>query len=157
MAKKNVGPFTVLGRFNSTRNPENIYTVKRHHDVDETNSKHVSCNCPGWRFSPRKNQGYYTCRHVEYVQEHGKGTIKEWKYSRSEIVRATERADRKGLTDDPKTILARACQSSSVHLSDYAFRQLLAALKPHLTGVAATAETTTTNLTDDALRVITLD
>ncbi len=133
MAKK-VGPFTVLGRFNSTRNPENIYTVKSHHDIDKTNSKHFSCTCPGWRFSPRKKLGYYTCRHVEYVKAHGKGTINELKYSKSEIVRATERADRKGLTDDPKTILARACQSASVHLSDHAFRQLLAALKPHLTG-----------------------
>lgn len=154
MAKK-VGPFAVLGRFNSTRNPENIYVVKRHHDVDKNDSKHISCSCPGWRFSPKKNDGDYTCRHVEYVQEHGEGTIKPTKYLNSAIVRATVRADRKGLTDDPKTLLARACQSASVHLSDHAFRQLLKALRPHLSGQAATASSTTTS--DDVLRVITLD
>ena len=157
MAKKKVGPFAVLGRFNSTRNPENIYVVKRHHDVDENDSKHVSCSCPGWRFSPKKNDGDYTCRHVEYVEEHGEGTIKAAKYANSVIVRATVRADRKGLTDDPKTILARACQSASVHLSDHAFRQLLKALKPHLSGQAATTSSTTTTNSDDVLRVITLD
>jgi len=155
MAKK-VGPFVVLGRFNSTRNPENIYVVKKHNDVDTNDSKHISCSCPGWRFSPKKNDGDYTCRHVEYVQEHGEGTIKQAKYMNSAIVRATVRADRKGLTDDPKTILARACQSASIHLGDHAFRQLLKALKPHLYGQAATASSTTTT-NDDVLRVITLD
>jgi len=156
MAKKKVGPFAVLGRFNSTRNPENIYVVKRHHDVDENDSKHVSCSCPGWRFSPKKNDGDYTCRHVEYVKEHGEGTIKQAKYVNSAIVRATVRADRKGLTDDPKTILARACQSASVHLSDHAFRQLLKALRPHLSGQAVTTSSTTTDASN-VLRVITLD
>ena len=155
MAKK-VGPFTVLGRFNSTRNPENIYVVKKHNDVDKDDSKHISCSCPGWRFSPKKNDGHYTCRHVEYVKEHGEGTIKQAKYVNSAIVRATVRADRKGLTDDPKTLLARARQSASIHLSDHAFRQLLKALRPHLSGQAATT-TSSTTIDTDALRVITLD
>jgi len=156
MAKK-IGPFEVMGRFNSTRNPENIYVVKRHYDVDEENSKHLSCSCPGWRFSPRKNGGRYTCRHVEHVKQHGTGTIDAYRYYKSEIARATARADRKGLTDDPKTILARACQSAGIHLSDHAFRQLLKALKPNLSGQAATASTTTDTSGNDVLRVITLD
>ena len=155
MAKK-VGPFTVLGRFNSTRSPEKVYVVKRHHDVDKHSSKHIACSCPGWRFSPSRNSGTYTCLHVRYVLEHGEGTIKEATYANSAIVRATVRADRKGLTDDPKTILARACQSASIHLSDHAFRQLLKALRPHLSGQAATT-TSSTTIDTDALRVITLD
>jgi hypothetical protein len=155
MAKK-AGPFTVLGRFNSTRNPENIYVVKKHNDVDKNDSKHISCSCPGWRFSPKKNDGDYTCRHVEYVLEHGEGTIKPTKYLNSAIVRATVRANRKGLTDDPKTILARACQSASIHLGDHAFRQLLKALRPYLSGQAATTSSTTTDASN-VLRVITLD
>ena len=155
---KQAGPFTVLGRFNSTRNPENIYVVKRHHDIAETNSKHISCNCPGWRFSPKRNNGNYTCRHIEYVEDHGHGTIQNHKYLDTDIGRAANSLKK---FNEPKAILARACQSANVHMGNHAFRQLLAALKPHLTGVTSTSSTTTptttTNPTDDSLRVITLD
>lgn len=162
---KQAGSFAVLGRFNSTRNPENIYVVKRHHDIAETDSKHISCNCPGWRFSPKRNNGNYTCRHIEYVEDHGKGTIQDHKYLDSDIARAANSLKK---FNEPKAILARACQSANVHIGNYAFRQLLAELKPYLTGAKggswtrrtdkATSPTTTTNVpSDDVLRVITLD
>tara|TARA_R110000765_G_scaffold323997_2_gene415651 strand:- start:18223 stop:18717 length:495 start_codon:yes stop_codon:yes gene_type:complete len=162
---KQTGPFTVLGRFNSTRNPENIYVVKRHHDIAETDSKHISCNCPGWRFSPKRNNGNYTCRHIEYVEDHGKGTIENHKYLDSDIARAANSLKK---FNEPKAILARACQSANVHIGNHAFRQLLAELKPYLTGPSTeaagwewprpTSPTTTTNVpNDDVLRVITLD
>ena len=152
-----IGPFTVLGRFNSSRNPENIYVVKRHHEVDAGSDKHVSCSCPGWRFSPKRNGGHHTCLHVRYVEEHGEGTIKNAKYAKSEIARATVRASRTGLTDSPKTILAQACQTAGVHISDSAFRQLVRALIPYLSGQAAPVSKSTPDTSDDVLRVITLD
>jgi hypothetical protein len=48
----------VVGRYNSTRNPANVYDVKRHADGT------LSCSCPGWRFCKEAPK---TCRHVKRV------------------------------------------------------------------------------------------
>ena len=134
------GPSTILGRFNSTRNPENVYTVKRHHDVDPESDKHLSCSCPGWKFSPRKNGGRYTCRHVAYVQqklEEGNGgrhdlAMENHKEATSEINRAVVRAHRRDDWTSPKAILARSLVEAEVRIGDHAFRKLAKALRPYL-------------------------
>jgi hypothetical protein len=148
-------PDVVLGRFNSSRNPENIYVVKRHPMVDPSDSKHISCTCPGWKFSPRHNDGTYLCRHTEYVREHGHGTI-DRKYGESAINRATRLRKGKDFHKDPKRILAFACEDAGVHLSDHAFHNLVKALRPYLTGNKQAATDTDTDGTE-VLRVITLD
>ena len=149
----------VLGRFNSKRNPENIYVVKRHPSVDPSDSKHISCSCPGWKFSPRHNDGTYLCRHTEYVREHGHGTI-DRKYGESAINRAIRLGKGKDFrkigwrANDPKRILALACQDAGVHLSDHAFHNLVKALRPYLT---AKKHSDTDTSGTEVLRVITLD
>ena len=153
-------PDVVLGRFNSSRNPENIYVVKRHPMIDPSDSRHISCTCPGWKFSPRKNQGTYLCRHTEYVREHGHGTI-DRKYGEAAINsslashrRATRLRKGKDFHKDPKRSLALACEDAGVHLSDHAFHNLVKALRPYLTGKKQ-ADTDTSGT--EVLRVITLD
>lgn len=47
----------VVGRYNSTRNPANVYDVKRHADGV------LSCSCPGWKFSGQPK----ACRHTRRV------------------------------------------------------------------------------------------
>lgn len=50
----------VVARYNSTRNAENIYEVKR--DVEGG----LWCTCPGCRFSKEQPK---TCRHIKRVQQ----------------------------------------------------------------------------------------
>jgi hypothetical protein len=145
-------PAVVLGRFNSTRNPENIYIVKRHPSVDPSDSKHISCTCPGWKFSPRQNGGAYLCRHTEYVREHGHGTI-DRKYGESAINRYVHR-HRSNQRNVTARILALACEEAGVHLSDHAFHNLVKSLRPYLTGNKQAATDTSGT---EVLRVITLD
>jgi hypothetical protein len=45
----------VVARYNSTRNPDNVYEVRRK-GVD------LSCSCPGWRFRRK-------CRHIDRVAQ----------------------------------------------------------------------------------------
>jgi hypothetical protein len=146
-------PAVVLGRFNSTRNPENIYIVKRHPSVDPSDSKHLSCTCPGWMFSPKHNGGDHVCRHVTYVREHGHGTL-DGKYGKSAMNRATRIRKGKDFSKNPKRILALALEEAGVHLGDHAFNNLVKALRPYLTGNKQAATNTSGT---EVLRVITLD
>ena len=45
----------IVARYNSTRNAENVYEVRRKGEA-------LSCNCPGWRFQKQ-------CRHVTRVRQ----------------------------------------------------------------------------------------
>lgn len=53
----------LVGRYNSTRNPTNVYEVRRHADGV------LSCSCPGWRFNKPAQGQPKTCRHVRRVAE----------------------------------------------------------------------------------------
>ena len=140
MAKKK-SPFIVLGQFNSTRNPDEVYTVKRHTDIPDTEPrrKHISCNCMAWRFSFKK-LGYYDCKHTTYCREHP----------------GSHAAVKKPAIDT----LALALDRASVTLSPPQFTRLATELLPYLSSNGASAPellpNTTTQL-DDAVRVITLD
>jgi predicted nucleic acid-binding Zn finger protein len=162
------GPFHVLGRFNSTRSPDIIYTVKVHLEIAQGTDKRISCNCPGWKFSVRR-LGHHECKHTRHVEENLK-TIREstrfpkmagtsvLEHKESASFRDTEigRALRRR-KDSPKRRLAAACDEAGVQLSNTAFRKLLSALRPYLQGDAAAATLTSSTPTDDVLRVITLD
>jgi hypothetical protein len=174
------GPSHVLGRFNSTRSPDVIYTVKLHLEIAQGTDKRISCNCPGWKFSVRR-LGHYECKHTRHVRENlktiaalsaqsdqlpsktKKATLKmagtlilEHKESASfrdtDIGRALRRRK-----DSPKRRLAAACDEAGVQLSNTAFRKLFRALRPYLQGDSAEATLTSSTPTDDVLRVITLD
>jgi hypothetical protein len=167
---KKVGPFRVLGRFNSTRSPDIVYTVKEHLDISKDTGKRISCNCPGWRFSIR-SLGHHECKHTRHVDapfgvsdDHQRDTglsvlamttqaVTAWSsFSKTEIGHALKRRK-----DSPKRRLAAACQEAGVQLSDPAFRALLKALRPYLQGDGASVATPTSTPDDDVLRVITLD
>jgi predicted nucleic acid-binding Zn finger protein len=129
---KTSGAFKVLGKFNSTRTPDIVYTVKEHLEIPAETGKRISCNCPGWRFS-FKRWGRYTCKHTRYVEEHGCGEtlvpIRAWqsKYEQSAVDKA--KASRR---ISVKSVLARALDEAGVHLSDVAFGMLLRKLRPHV-------------------------
>ena len=153
---RKVGPFRVLGKFNSSRTPEKIYTVKEHLDVPAHTGKRVSCTCPSWRFSFGR-VGRYECKHTTHVAngDNGGATTEEVEGS---IIQKTIRSNnhRGGL----KHIVAQAFENADVHVSDVAFRALVYHLRPLLKGritesVKVTERTTIER--DDVLRVITLD
>ena len=153
---KKVGPFRVLGRFNSTRSPDIVYTVKEHLDISKDTGKRISCNCPGWRFSIR-SLGHHECKHTRHVDASvlaitTQATTAWSSFSKTEIGHALKRRK-----DSPKRRLAAACQEAGVQLSDPAFRALLKALRPYLQGDGASVATPTSTPDDDVLRVITLD
>ena len=170
---KTVGALNVLGKFNSTRTPDIIYTVKGQLEVPAETGKRVSCTCPGWRFS-FKRCGRYTCKHTRYVEEHGCGEVvvpvRAWqsKYEQSAVDKA--KASRR---TSVKSVLARALDESGVHLSDVAFKSLLRKLRPHVVvktldvRYPASAKEEVLDITSDeptptptpteVLRVITLD
>jgi hypothetical protein len=153
---KKVGPFRVLGRFNSTRSPDIVYTVKEHLDISKDTGKRISCNCPGWRFSIR-SLGHHECKHTRHVDVSVLAmttqAVTAWSsFSKTEIGHALKRRK-----DSPKRRLAAACQEAGVQLSDPAFRALLKALRPYLQGDGASVATPTSTPDDDVLRVITLD
>ena len=162
------GPSHVLGRFNSTRSPDVIYTVKLHLEIAQGTDKRISCNCPGWKFSVRR-LGHYECKHTRHVQEKLK-TIREstrfpkmagtsvLEHKESASFRDTDsgRALRRR-KDTPTRRLAAACDEAGVQLSNTAFRKLFRALRPYLQGDSAEATLTSSTPTDDVLRVITLD
>jgi hypothetical protein len=160
------GPFKVLGRFNSSRTPEVIYTVKEHLDVPEETGKRISCSCPGWRFSISK-RGFYACKHTEHVKLYGSGLIDD-KVNGSLIAKTVIEAKNASPSSrlSMKFVLAQALDESGVHLSDVAFRKLLKKLRPYLRAAKpegftplpdAPSSSTSTVETDDILRVITLD
>ena len=150
------GPFRVLGRFNSTRSPDIVYTVKEHLEISEDTGKRISCNCPGWRFSIR-SLGHHECKHTRHVAQDTKSKLTQvsdarMSYWNTEIGRSLSRRQ-----DTPKRRLAAACQEAGVQLSDPAFRALLKALRPYLRGDGEPVTPPTSTLDDDVLRVITLD
>ena len=163
------GPSHVLGRFNSTRSPDVIYTVKLHLEIAQGTDKRISCNCPGWKFSVRR-LGHHECKHTRHVQENLKtiatnrsrwdsqypsrvlGYRESSAFGDTEIGRSLRRRK-----DSPKRRFAAACEEAGVQLSDTAFRKLLSVLRPYLQGDAAAATLTSSTPTDDVLRVITLD
>ena len=155
------GPFNVLGKFNSSRSPEKVYTVKEHLEIPIETGKRISCTCPGWKFSFSK-RGAYGCKHTDYVAAGHKGDAFE-KVEKSIItktVRST-RVDGESL----KSILAHSFLDAGIHVSDHSFKQfhrtVVRLLDPERLGellsneVIETESITTNN--DDVLRVITLD
>lgn len=50
--------YEIVGRYNSSRNPDNVYEVYRFADGE------LRCSCPGCRFSKEKPK---TCRHIKRV------------------------------------------------------------------------------------------
>jgi hypothetical protein len=161
---RKVGPFRVLGKFNSSRTPEKIYTVKEHLDVPADTGKRISCTCPSWRFSFRR-LGRYGCKHTMHVLALIDGVVNANEVRgdaaanvEGSIIQKTIRSNnhRGGL----KYIVAQAFENADVHVSDVAFRALVYHLRPLLKGritesVEATERTTIDR--DDVLRVITLD
>jgi hypothetical protein len=154
---RNAGPFTVLGKFNSSRTPEIIYTVKEHLEVAESTGKRISCNCMGWRFSYGR-LGRYECKHTIHVANGDTGFNDQVSDS---IISRTIRS-KHSRAGSLKNILAQAFDNAGVHVSDTAFRALYKQLRPLLKDrISQTSyevsETITTNHSDDVLRVITLD
>jgi hypothetical protein len=172
--KRPSGPFKVLGRFNSSRTPEIIYTVKDHLSLPDDDPKRISCSCPGWRFSIGR-YGFHTCKHVEHVKANGRGVVDEM-VNNSIIAKTvahtaddkvTEKVLNPSSAYSAKQVLAEALDDAGVHISDVAFRRLLKKLRPHLVREAKqkkprrqskklNSETTTPN-NDEVLRIITLD
>lgn len=52
--------YEVVGKYNSRRNPDNVYEVYRFA------SGELRCSCPGWRFSKATPK---SCRHIKRVVE----------------------------------------------------------------------------------------
>ena len=175
--KRPSGPFKVLGRFNSSRTPEIIYTVKDHLEVPADDNKRISCSCPGWRFSIRRH-GFHTCKHVEHVKANGRGVVDEMvnnsiiaktvaHVAELDRVSPVEEALNPASAYSAKQVLAKSLDGAGVHLSDVAFRRLLKRLRPHLGREAKQKKprrqsqkqnSEISNQSDDeVLRIITLD
>ena len=156
---RKAGPFKVLGKFNSSRTPEKIYTVKEHLDVHENTGKRISCNCMGWRFSYGR-LGRYECLHTRHVANGNIGDATQ-KFTESIIHKTI--SSQHSATGSLKNILARAINNAGVHVSDVAFKAVYRQLRPLMKEAGRFTETTseqvseTTITNDDVLRVITLD
>jgi hypothetical protein len=157
--KKGRGPFKILGRFNSSRSPEKIYTVKEHLDISEATGKRISCNCMGWKFSIGR-LGYHECVHTRHVASGNNGDANA-KVTES-IIHKTVRS-RHSSSVSLKNILAQAFDNAGVHISDGSFKAVYKHLRPLMKDAGRFTETTseevseTTVTNDDVLRVITLD
>jgi hypothetical protein len=161
---RKVGPFRVLGKFNSSKTPKKIYTVKEHLDVPADTGKRVSCTCPSWRSSFRR-LGRYGCKHTMHVLAliaDAAANVEESIIQKTtrRMIEANAR-HRWGL----EHIVAQALEDADVHISDVPFRALVYHLRPlikaHLDFVRKTESVKVTERTtidrDDVLRVITLD
>jgi hypothetical protein len=164
--------FVILGRFNSTRSLDVIYTVKRHVDIpnDDPKWKHVSCNCIGWKFSIKK-KGVHDCRHTQYVREHpDEGAKLSLDAVNSNAIAKLAYRARSHRAEKPKNYkakLALACEHAGVELTDVAFKKLAKSLRPYLDGMSAGASASETELISPAIaqmdqldnghRIITLD
>jgi len=147
-------PPVVLGRFNSSRSMDILYTVMQHQDGV------MSCSCPAWKFS-KKRLGHFECKHTRHVDENGCGEVEPKSFHGSEQRKSLR--VKEGVYGTPRKRFALAVSAADVQLSDEAFKRLLKELRPYLQGEGARAvakhksETHTVTKDDEVLRVITLD
>jgi hypothetical protein len=161
----------VVGRFNSTRSPDIVWTVKENLDLPDGDERRVWCNCPSWKFS-RKRLGRYECKHTRHVMERESNgeSLSDQAHKSTKAFYGTAMGIAKiGKKRTPlpsaKLRLAEACEAAHVQLSDAAFRALLRQLRPYLlnqvtektTAQKAWATRHANANSDDVIRVITLD